>query len=201
MKVINLNFLKNKKKSTLEIIEGCREGDTQCQEILFRKYAGVILTVCRRYEHPSFGASDILQETFILIFKNIKQFDPLKGNVETWMKRIAVNTALKFIRKRKIHFLDFETNEYQVENLPEESIDVEVKSKEILIEKIQELPNGYRTIFNLFVMEGYSHREIATILDITVQTSKSQLSRAKKLLRKKMIDSGLIRRNKNIENH
>jgi len=201
MKVINLNFLKNKKKSTQEIIDGCIKGETTCQEILFKRYAALIMTVCRRYEHPSFGASDILQEAFILIFKNIKQFDATKGNIETWMKKIAVNTALKVIRKRKIQFLDIETNEHQIAEPAEEIIDIEIVAEEVLLKKIQELPDGYRTIFNLFVIEGYAHKEIAGLLSISVQTSKSQLSKAKKLLRKNLRDTKLIRRKRNVKNY
>lgn len=203
MKIINLNLLKNKKKSTQEIIEGCQKGNAQCQEILFKRYAASIMTVCRRYEHPSFGASDILQEAFILIFKNIKQFDATKGSIETWMKKIAVNTALKVIRKRKIQFLDIESSEFRIGESAEEPIDVEVISEEVLLKNIQELPEGYRTIFNLFVIEGYTHQEIASLVGITTQTSKSQLSKAKKALRKKLssIDANRRKRKTNTNNY
>jgi len=186
MKIINLHFFKNKGKSTEELLDGCRRGDASCQELFFKRYAPKIMTVCRRYEHPDFGASDILQESFLLIFKNISRFDPKKASIETWMKKIAVNTALKVIRSRKISFLDPETYHIQLANIPDEIPEVETFSEEFLLATIQELPAGYRTVFNLFVVDGFSHKEIAASLNISVQTSKSQLSKAKKLLRKEL---------------
>ncbi len=173
-------------KSTEEIIAGCRKGDASFQKLLFKKYGSLIMTVCRRYEHPDFGASDILQESFILIFKNISSFDPSKASIETWMKKIAVNTALKIIRKRKMVFLDIEDHHYHLTPTVSEPLDANAYSEEFLMKKINELPEGYRTVFNLFVVEGYTHKEIAEILEINVQTSKSQLSKAKKLLRKRL---------------
>lgn len=147
------------------------------------------MTVCRRYEHPDFGASDLLQETFLLIFKHINRFDSERGSIETWMKKIAVNTALKIIRQRKISFLDIESNHIQLQDIEVAEVDTSDISQELLLQTIQSLPEGYRTIFNLFVMEGFSHKEIASQLGISVQTSKSQLSKAKKLLRKKLSGS------------
>jgi len=144
------------------------------------------MTICRRYEHPNFGASDILQESFILIFKNIKSFDPSKAGIETWMKKITVNTALKAIRKRKMSFLDIEDHFYQLELPVHDDIPIARFTEEELLAAIASLPDGYRLIFNLFVIEGYSHQEIAEILKISQQTSKSQLSKAKKLLRKRL---------------
>ncbi len=188
MKVVRLKFFKKKTKSPQEILEGCRRGDPDCQEVLFKRYAASIMTVCRRYEHPSFGASDILQETFILVFENIKQFDPNKGDIQNWIKKIAVNTALKVIRKRKIQYLEFDALSYQIPDTTEDNIDIELFSGEQLLKKIKELPEGYRTIFNLFLVEGYTHKEISSILNISVETSKSQLSKAKKMMRKKLSD-------------
>jgi len=198
MKIVNLIFYNYKKKNTAEIIDGCRQGNTKCQEVLFERYASLIMTVCRRYEQPSFGASDILQETFILIFKKIHQFDPSKGSIESWMKKIAVNVALKFIRKRKIKFVNIDDSKLSVKDMSEESIEVETISEEYLLEKIKELPTGYRTIFNLFVVEGYSHKEIAEYLNISNQTSKSQLSKAKKLLRNKLKDHKLLQNRRSV---
>ncbi len=202
MKIVNLNFFKNKNKSTQEIIEGCRLGDTSCQKILFKRYAPLIMTVCRRYEHPDFGASDLLQETFILVFKNIKQYDVNKGSIEPWIKRIAVNTALKVIRKRKLNFIDIEEYNIQLEDVTEEPFrggdDI---SEEVILKLIRELPDGYRTIFNLFIVEGMSHKEIAEQLNISVQTSKSQLSKAKKILRKKLKEQRSTKGGRNFKNY
>jgi len=189
MKIISLPFFNNKGKSTEEVLAGCRKGDASCQEVLFKKYAPLIMTVCRRYEYAGFGASDILQESFILIFKNISSFDSTKASLETWMKKIAVNTALKVLRKRKMNFLEIDDHHIQIRDTSNEPIDPSSFSEEFLLKKIKELPDGYRSIFNLFVIEGYSHKEIAGLLEISVQTSKSQLSKAKKLLRKKLSDN------------
>lgn len=186
MRIVALRLNKNKENTREEIIAGCRAGKAASQEALFKRFAPMIMTVCRRYEHPEFGASDILQETFIAVFKNIGRFDAKRGSLEAWMKKIAVNTALKIIRKRKISFLDIERDHLQFEDISEEEVEVGTFSEEYLLEKIQELPQGYRTIFNLFVIENFSHKEIAMRLGVSVQTSKSQLSKAKNMLRKKL---------------
>jgi len=198
MKIVDLIFYNYKKKDIEGIIDGCRQGNTKCQEVLFERYAPLIMTVCRRYEQPDFGASDILQETFILVFKKIHQFDASKGTIDSWIKRIAVNTALKVIRKRKIKFLNIDDNQNSVKEISEEEIDIETISEEYLLEKIKELPPGYRTVFNLFVVEGFTHKEIAEYLSISDQTSKSQLSKAKKLLRNKLKDHKLLQNRRTI---
>jgi len=130
--------------------------------------------------------SDILQETFILVFKNLSRYDANKGSLKGWIKKIAVNTALKVARQRKISFLDIETQVTQLETPVAEPSEVVRYPEEEVLAAIQELPHGYRTIFNLFIVENYSHKEIADLLEISVATSKSQLHKAKKLLRKKL---------------
>ncbi len=182
MKIINLSIFNKKSKSISAIVEGCQQNDASCQELLFKTYAPKLLTLCRRYEQSSFGAQDILQESFIAIFKNIKQYDSTKATVETWMKKIAVNTALKVLRKRKVRFVEME-EEYI--NIKEDVLveDVEQISEEYILEVLKTLPLGYRTVFNLYVIDGVSHREIAEALSISESTSKSQLSKAKKMIR------------------
>jgi len=198
MKIINL--LKRKKgKSLEEIVAGCCKGDAGCQKELFEKYGSTIMTIGRRYEHADFGASDILQETFILVFKNIKRFDSSKASFETWIKKIAMNVVLNMIRSRKMKFLDIDNTILPLENLDDTPSYDEKLSEELLLKIIGELPDGYRTIFNLFVVEGYSHKEIASILNISIQTSKSQLSKAKKMLRKKINNVKISRNKQNAE--
>ncbi|MEM9919661.1 MAG: sigma-70 family RNA polymerase sigma factor [Bacteroidota bacterium] len=201
MKIVSLRLFKNREKSLDQILAGCRKGDASCQELLFQRYAPKIMTVCRRYEYPDFGASDILQESFLLIFKNISRFDPDKGSIEAWMKKIAVNTALKVIRQRKLNFLDIESHHIQLTAATENAVEESALSEEFLLKLIKELPDGYRTIFNLFVVENFSHKEIADMLDISVQTSKSQLSKAKKMLRMKIQMAKATRKNKNVRNY
>ncbi len=201
MKIINLRFYQDNQKNIEEIIAGCCKGDASCQEVLFKKYAPLIMTVCRRYEYQGYGASDILQESFVLIFENIAKFDSSLGSIEAWMKRIAINTALNIIRKRKMVFQEIDDHHFHlVDASGDEDFDAQNFSEELLLEKIKELPNGYRTVFNFFVVEGYAHKEIASILGISVQTSKSQLFKAKKMLRKKLNNSivgGLNRKKEN----
>lgn len=182
MKIFRLH---NKSKTDIDtIIEGCRRRESAAQELLFRQIAPRILTTCRRYEMPSFGAKDILQETFIKVFKNIHQFDGQRGNIEMWVKRIAINVALKESNKRKIKFLELEETHEQISS----SIvkDVEEVSDEYIFEVIKELPEGYRMVFNLFVIDGYMHNEIGEILGIKASTSKSQLVKARRMLRMKI---------------
>lgn len=188
MKVVSINSSGTSCINTTRLIEGCKEGDPNAQEELYRTYAPRVMTTCRRYEHPSFGASDILQETFITVYKRISTYDPEKGSLEAWIKRIAINIALKLIRKRKIDYSDIEISEIdQVEN---ESIqDVETIAEEIIMATIKDLPDGYRTVFNMYIIDGFTHAEIADYLQISVQTSKSQLFKAKREIRKKI---GLI---------
>ncbi|MEO1435904.1 MAG: sigma-70 family RNA polymerase sigma factor [Bacteroidota bacterium] len=184
MRLFNLRSAKN--QPTLQaIIEGCRKQDSRAQELLFRYFAPRILTTCRRYETPHFGEQDILQETFLTVFNKIQQFDPDKGAIEAWMKRIAINTALKVLRKQKMQLVEIDHQpELSIPSIdPGEDANI---SEEQILEALKELPEGYRTVFNLFVIDGFSHQEIAELLGISPQTSKSQLFKAKRMMRTKL---------------
>ncbi len=183
MKVIQLQA--NSTYNLDEVIVGCMQKDVTCQKLLYKEYAPKILTTCRRYEMPHFGAMDILQETFLIVFDKIKQYDPQRGALVTWIKRIAINIALKTIRDQKIKISELDYS-YIVVDESEEQEDVELISEEYILAIIKELPNGYRTIFNMYEIDGYKHKEIAAELGISVQTSKSQLSKAKKMIRSKL---------------
>jgi RNA polymerase sigma factor (sigma-70 family) len=183
MKIIPF-FSKNTKLDLEKVIAGCLQQNENCQRLLFNMYAPKILTTCRRYANTSLDANDILQDTFIRVFEKIHQFDAAKGNIEAWMRRIAVNIALKALRKKLPDMVD-------LDEVPE-ILDVEhgedmndITEEEILT-MISSLPLGYKTVFNLFVIEGLSHQEIANELQISVQTSKSQLFKAKQLLKEKI---------------
>ncbi len=186
MRTTKLRILKKREEALDKIIEGCKKNETYCQELLFKEFAPRILTVCRRYGTSHFGAKDILQETFLAVFKNIKLYDSQKASIETWMKRIAINTALKAIRGKKLQTISFEEYNRTSEETAENAEDVEQVSIEKILSVIQELPDGYRTVFNMYVIDGYAHKEIADILGISIQTSKSQLSKAKKMIRAKL---------------
>ncbi len=167
-----------------ELIEGCIREDKSCQKALFLQYAGKMLTVCRRYARHQAEAEDMLQDAFIKIFANLKQFN-YQGSFEGWIRRIVVNNALKNIKKSS-----FKKEQIGVETLPENSTEPLIFSQlneEVLLNLIKELPDGYRFVFNLYAIEGFSHQEIADKLGIEASTSRSQLVKARKLLQNKII--------------
>ncbi len=169
--------------SPQEIIKGCIKDDPKCQRMLVVNYSSMLLTVSRRYTPNSADAEDVLQDAFIKIFGAINQFDPNKGALATWMRRIVINTALKRLNKKSF------THEKSVERFEERQLDPSVYEHlqaEDIMALINTLPNGYRQIFNLAVVEGYSHKEIGALLNIGESTSRSNLSKAKKLIRTKL---------------
>jgi RNA polymerase sigma-70 factor (ECF subfamily) len=173
-----------------KIIEGCKAGKKRAQSRLYKKYAPAMLGVCLRYCSNMADAEDVLQEGFIKVFNYIKNFRG-EGSFEGWIRRIMVNTALTHIKKNtKYSFED-------IENIPsnyqeEEDVVYAPVSPEVLIEVIQSLPDGYRSVVNLHIFEGYPHKEIAGIMGISESTSKSQLSKAKKFLRKKLEEKNKV---------
>ena len=167
-----------------EIIQGCILQDASCHRELFNQYAGRLMTVCLRYAGDRHEAEDILQEAFMIIFKNIQQYRS-EGAFEKWLKRIVINCALRWIEKKKIHFADL-TNE--ATNIVFNDTDaLSSLSEEELLRLIRGLPNGYRIVFNLYVMEGYTHDEIAALLHIKPVTSRSQLLQAKRWLQQQIL--------------
>lgn len=170
--------------SIQDIITGCQKGEANCQRELVNRYSAVLYTVCLRYLKAPMIAQDNLQDSFIKIFKAIKNFDPAKGSLEGWMRKITINTALKKIDRNKLKTssLTYETAETSYGD----PTVIDKLEAEDLIEIIQTLPDGYRQVFNLSVIEGYSHKEIGSLLGIAEVTSRSNLSRAKNILRKKL---------------
>jgi len=166
-----------------EIIKGCIKNDAKYQRLLVVNYSPMLLTVSRRYTPISADAEDVLQDAFIKIFGAIRQFDSNKGKLETWMRTIVINTALKRLNKKCF------THERSVEQFDEIQMHPSVYGHlqaEDVMALINTLPDGYRQVFNLAVVEGYPHKEIAKLLDIAEATSRSNLSKAKKLLRTKL---------------
>ena len=162
-----------------ELILECKKQQPKAQELLYKKYSKVLFGVCLKYSPNYQEAEDSLQDAFITIFNKIDQFKS-KGSFEGWLKRITVNTVLQKYRKQKVFKL---TNEEQIEDKIEE---VSLENSNIvlndLLTMIQELPNQYRLVFTLYVLDDYSHKEISEMLGISVGTSKSNLSRARQLL-------------------
>jgi len=170
-----------KGKADLQIIiEGCQKGDRQCQKSVFEIFYGKMLGVCYRYASDADEAKDMAQEGFILAFQKIEDFAGT-GSFEGWLRRIVVNKSIDIIRRKKLKTFSIDAYEgYDLEEEKEEdeSIYSGIK-KEIIFEAIQKLSPAYRTVFNLYIIEGYSHKEIADELNISVGTSKSNLAKAR----------------------
>ncbi len=168
-----------------ELIEGCRKENKACQYALFQRYAGKMLTVCRRYARHQMEAEDWLQDAFVKIFDNIGKFKG-HGSLEGWIRRIVINTALKQLGKAS-----FKKEELGIEQLDAPFLEpsaLEHLHEEELLNLISNLPEGYRIVFNLHAIEGFSHREIAELLGIEESTSRSQLAKARKLLQKQFMN-------------
>jgi RNA polymerase sigma-70 factor (ECF subfamily) len=164
-----------------KLIKACINGELLAQKKLYNLYASKFFAVSLRYSKNREEAEDILQDAFIKIFDNLQQFQ-FKGSFEGWMRRIVVNTAIAYYRKSLIGFKD--TVEF--ESIVVLDFDIQTYDYEQLVNLIQELPIGYRTIFNLYAIEGYTHIQIAEILNISEGTSKSQFSRARSILKEKV---------------
>ena len=140
--------------------------------------------VCLRYAKDNQEAEDFLQDSFVMIFRDLYQFDPEKGKLITWMRRVTINTILQHLRKRKLRFVEL-NNHTTASAYSEFNPDMDLRTEDIL-KQIRQLPEGYRTIFNFYEIEGYSHAEIAEMLEISEATSRSQLFKARRLLREKL---------------
>ncbi|MBT0607857.1 RNA polymerase sigma factor [Aequorivita echinoideorum] len=167
-----------------ELIIKCKKQDAEAQGELYKQFSSTLFSICLRYSPNYVEAEDNLQDSFLTIFKKVGQYNG-KGSFEGWMKRVAVNTVLQKYRKKKTFDI---VREEQIED--EE--DVELENDEIpldfLLKIVQELPERYRLVFSMYVMDGYSHKEIAEMLEITDGTSKSNLARARMILKNKIED-------------
>lgn len=170
-----------------DIIEGCKKNKSSHQKELFKRYVGKMLPICYRYVGNQDDAKDVMQEGFISVFSNIKKFKYMgEGSLKGWISRIMINKALEFIRKNKqVNFVEIEDERQNYENIEEEE-EAELVPPNILLEMIAELPAGYRSVFNLYAFEDKTHKEIAALLNINVNSSTSQFFRARKLLMEKI---------------
>ena len=166
-----------------ELIDGCLKGNRKSQRQLYECYSGSFLSLCMRYVKDMDLAQDVLVEGFMKIFDNLSQYKK-EGSFEGWMKRVMVTQALLTLRKNKK--LAMEVNLDDPEREITAAPDMNVLEVEELLQLVAALPVGYRTVFNLFAIEGYSHREICEMLNISENTSKSQLSRARAILQQKI---------------
>ncbi|MCC6816817.1 MAG: RNA polymerase sigma factor [Saprospiraceae bacterium] len=172
-----------------DIIKGCIGGDILCQKELFDLLAGKLMGVCMRYSKDKMEAEDLLQDSFIKIFTNLESFKN-DGPLEAWARRIIINTSIK-----KYHKMSYQNESPSSDLMPEKTTDFSALDGLLyneLLEMVNDLPQGYRVVFNLYAVEGYSHKEIAELLNIKEATSRSQLVKARMVLQEKITKSQKI---------
>ena len=162
-----------------ELIKGCVNKKEHCQRMLFEKYAGKMMSVCLRYAKDQHEAQDILQVGFIKVFDYIHQFKN-EGSIEGWMRRVFVSIALRQFKRKKLRFDDIDAIGADV--IIEDPAVLAKISEDDIHKLILQLPEGYRIVFNLNVIEGYNHEEIAAMLKIQSATSRTQLLKARRML-------------------
>lgn len=168
-----------------ELIHGCLRKDRQCQKTLFKLYAPKMLAVCARYARHKMEAEDIMQDGFVKVFTKMDTFK-FNGSFEGWVRRIMVNTALKLVAKSSFKKESIGMEDYQ-DNHIDAGVFAKLSADEIM-QLVAKLPDGYRIVFNLYAVEGYSHRDIAKSLGIEESTSRSQLVKARRILQKKIVE-------------
>lgn len=163
-----------------QLINNCKKQDSKAQEQLYRLFSAKLFGVCLKYSSNYAEAEDNMQDGFMIIFNKIEQYT-FKGSFEGWAKRIMINNALQ--KYRNIRFLEIVS-----EDIPEIEVEIDDQavSLDYLMQIIQELPTRYQLVFNLYVLDGYSHKEIAEMLGITTGTTKSNLARARQILKEKI---------------
>lgn len=167
-----------------DLIKRCVKKDRKAQKLLYDRYSPLMLSLCIRYVRSADVAQDVLQDGFVKVFTKISEFR-FQGSFEGWLRRIFVTTALELLRKNDV--LSFAEDITEIDREVDSSSNVidSITANEIL-QLVSELPEGYRTVFNLFAVEGYSHKEIASILNVTETTSCTQFLRARKALQSKI---------------
>jgi RNA polymerase sigma factor (sigma-70 family) len=165
-----------------QLIQGCINKDNRCQKTLYENFSPKMYGICLRYMSSREEAQDVLQDGFVKAFNKISTYN-FEGSFEGWLRRVIVNTALEQLRRNKHKFEERFNDEVQGFETVRNEAEVKIEVDELL-RALQKLAIGYRTVFNLYVVEGFTHAEIATQLNISEATSKSQLSRAKVLLQK-----------------
>lgn len=164
-----------------EIIDGCRNGVRKCQEQLYRNFYGVMVSICLRYTKNQPDAVSVLNLAFYKVFKNINQYDSKQAGIYTWIRTIVINTCLDQLKfeHKKLHTDDLSSTE----DISMEPEIIEKIKQGAILNLVQKLPAATKAVFNLYVMEGYTHKEIGSLLHISDGTSKWHLSEAKKTLK------------------
>lgn len=173
------------------LIEGCRNEQPAAQRELYNRYSGKLLSICYRYATDRSDAEDMLQEAFIKIFTQLATFRN-DGAFEGWMRRIVVHTCINVLKRNKKFSGHYDVDAaYQLQS-KEETMASVMQARQV-IDCIRALPTGYRTVLNLFAIEGFSHREIGQMLDIEESTSRSQYTRAKSILEGVLFKKGILK--------
>jgi RNA polymerase sigma-70 factor (ECF subfamily) len=180
--------------SDRQLIEGCAKHERKAQQVLYDRYSRFLLGVCMRYAGSKAEAEDILQESFLKIFFNINDFSGT-GSFIGWLRKVAVNTAITHYHKNLKYRYHIEIEDYVSVETGVTSFEEDFFTSEELYLVLNELPTGYRMVFNLYAVEGFKHKEIAEMLGIDTNTSKSQYSRAKAVLRDKLDNLGKLKNN------
>lgn len=168
----------------IELIKGCIRQDPACQRQLFEKHAGRMMGVCLRYSQDNMEAEDMLQDAFIKVYQYITQFK-FQGSFEGWIRRIIVNTCIRHLERKKMSFKEIEDHQSGMPQIAPHAFTHLGEAD--LLKLINALPEGYKLVFNLSVIEGYSHDEIAEMLHIQAGTSRSQLVKARKMLQSQIL--------------
>ncbi|MGZ3837283.1 MAG: RNA polymerase sigma factor [Flavisolibacter sp.] len=176
------------------ILQGCLQNNAAAQKSLYEKYSAKMLVVCYRYAHNREDAEDMLQEGLIKVFSQIHTFEN-RGALEGWIRRIIVHTCINILKKNKRFNESVDLIHASSVQVREESIPSIIQAKEV-VECIRMLPIGYRTVLNLYAIEGFSHKEIAGMLDIEESTSRSQYTRAKSMLEEVLIKKKILYKTK-----
>lgn len=178
--------------SDQQIVEGCAKHERKAQQMLYDKYSRFLLGICLRYASDKAEAEDILQDSFLKIFLNINDFSGT-GSFIGWLRKVAVNTAITHYHKNLKYRYHVEIEEYVSTETGVLSFEEDFFTSDELHKVLNELPAGYKMVFNLYAVEGYKHKEIAEILKIDTNTSKSQYSRAKAVIRDKLEKLGKLK--------
>jgi RNA polymerase sigma-70 factor (ECF subfamily) len=176
----------------LDIIKGCVRHDRKAQQMLYDKYSRFLLGICMRYATDRAEAEDILQDSFLKVYFSIRDYSGT-GSFAGWLRKIAVNTAITHYHKNLKYRYHIEIEEYVSVETGSASFEEDLFTSDELHKVLNELPAGYRMVFNLYAIEGYKHKEIADMLGIDTNTSKSQYSRAKAVLREKLEKLGRLK--------
>lgn len=162
------------KQESLALWQDCLRGEQRAQRKLYDLFSHSLYLICLRYARDHQEAKDMLQEGFVKIFQDLHQFDADKGGLYTWMRRVAINACLQYLRKNRNNWVSLTKEEFDP-GYSEMMMEADENQTRRLLAYLQKLPEGYRIVFNLHVMEGYTHQEIAEWLGISPNTSKSQL--------------------------